>query len=170
LSHTLASTRTLVLSMDGGEAMEALRSVAPYATGALGLKFFSWVARRYKKVQKESGDFQIRLVDEGAEMREERAAEVKVLRAEACANLERAHRSEIKEVALRIENNNLRSKLSRQDEQKKALIAQLTQLGAVPIVLSPEWDSGAYEVDMEDTLGGVARRGPGQGIDPTRRG
>jgi hypothetical protein len=156
--------------MNTGDAWAALDAAAPYVAGALGVKFFSWVSGRFRKAKKESGDFQIRLVDEGAEMREERAAEVKVLRAEACANLERAHRSEIKEVALRIENNNLRSKLNRQDEQKKALIAQLTQLGAVPIVLSPEWDSGAYEVDMEDTLGGVARRGPGQGIDPTRRG
>lgn len=149
MSHAINhDERSYIIAMNAADALEALKVAGGLAGGAFGVKLFDWFTLRRKEQKKESGEWQVRVIDAGEHMREERTAEAKMLRAESNVNLERAHRAEIENVTLRNENTTLRSRLDRKDEQYKVLVRQLFKLGQLPVTMEEdhEWPSDEVAV------------------------
>lgn len=120
-----AGSRTLVLSMDAQQQGEVVKLLGGALGGGALVKFASWIGRRWRKHQQEPVELTARILDDGDQLRELLLGEVKALRAEKDAAVERAHKSEIEGVVLKAENATLRSRLDRKDEQNKALQTQI---------------------------------------------
>ena len=151
-SFPSSEPRTWLLTMNADDAVQALKVAGGIASGAAGLKLFDWIMLRKKEKKQQSGEWQIKLVDAGENMREERAAEARALRVENMANMERAHRAEMEALTLRNENITLRSRLVRKDEQYKILCQQLWDAGHMPVTMKPgqdEWPSGPVPVEPD---------------------
>lgn len=137
MNQAIASgSRTLVLTMDAAQQSEVFKLLGvALGGGALG-KLFGWVGRRWRKSQQEPVELTARILDDGDHLRELLLVEVKALRLETAAATERAHLAEMKSAREGYENSTLRNRLTRKDEQNKALMAQVIGLGAVPVILS----------------------------------
>jgi len=142
--NTIATThhfgaRRLVLKMDaatGDLLRDAAKVGGSIIGGAGGLELINrWLARRRKK-QAEPIEFQARILDDGDEMRRLLLDENRILRADNVASLERAHKAELDLALANAELQRMRMRMERKDVEGRALIAQVIQLGAVPVVLS----------------------------------
>lgn len=155
MSHALhPDERSYIIAMNAADALEALKVAGGLAGGAFGVKLFDWFTMRKRERKQQSGEWQVRVIDAGEHMREERTAEAKMLRAESSVHLERAHRAEIENVTLRNENTTLRSRLDRKDEQYKVLVRQLFRLGQLPVTMedNQERPSDGVTVQRGDGL------------------
>jgi hypothetical protein len=130
------ASRTLVLTMDATQQGEIMKLLGGALGGGALVKLFAWAGRRWRKHQQEPVELTARILDDGDKFRELLLEEVKSLRTEKDAAVERAHRGELEAVVLKSENATLRSRLDRKDEQNKALQTQIIQLGHLPVVLT----------------------------------
>lgn len=133
LRTVAVSQRSLVLRMDGEQALEIAKLGVAAATGSGGLALFRWWAERRRKRSQEPVEITAKLIDDGDELRRLLLERVTKLEADHSAAIERAHRAELELAALRPDVERLRSRLERKDEQAKALCAQIVGLGAVPV-------------------------------------
>lgn len=147
MDHAIATGgRTLVLTMDAAQQSEILKLAGGLLGGGALVKFFGWAGRRWKKHQQEPVEFTARILDDGDQLRELLLGEVRALRIETSAAAERAHAAELACAREKYENTTLRNRLTRKDEQCKALMAQVIGLGQLPVILTgPAGRSDAEE-------------------------
>jgi hypothetical protein len=137
MSNAIATGgRTLVLSMDAAQQTEIIRTLGLVLGGGAAAKALAWVGARWRKSRQQPVEFTARILDDGDQLRELLLGEVKALRLETNAATERAHKAEMSAAQEKYENATLRNRLTRKDEQCKALQSQLIGLGQVPVILT----------------------------------
>ena len=136
MSYAIAGGRRLVIRMDSAQTLELAKLAGGVLGGAAGLKLFDSLTARWRQKRREPVELTAKIIDDGDKLRELLLEEVKSLRAEKDVVVERAHKAELAAALSQAENQTLRSRIDRKDEQCKALQAQVHGLGQVPVILT----------------------------------
>jgi hypothetical protein len=130
------TNRLLILRMDPAQSLELFKVGGSILAGGLGLKLWDSITSRWRKKRLEPVELTAKIIDDGDRFREMLLEEVKSLRAEKDAAIEKCHKAELGCAQTAYENTTLRSRLTRKDEQCKALQSQLISLHVVPVILT----------------------------------
>jgi hypothetical protein len=135
--NTAAGTsRLLVLRMDPAQSLELFKIGGSILAGGLGLKLFDSLTSRWRRKRQEPVELTAKIIDDGDRFREMLLEEVKSLRAEKDAAIEKCHKAQLDCAQTMYENTTLRARLTRKDEQNHALQSQIIGLGAVPVIMT----------------------------------